>query len=132
LALREAGMIGAAKAAAKEGRGCRQPAWRSRSKTKADKAEIINLSSAWLDHRVANMEEELRRLEKQVAEAHRLIEALDFFRDDAADQGTKTHPCSLVVATSATGSIRQFVSKATRAEPPEWPFDLFSPPSHSA
>jgi hypothetical protein len=53
--------------------------------TKADKAEIINLSSAWLDHRVAKMEEELRRLEKQVAEAHRLIEALEFFRgDDAA------------------------------------------------
>jgi hypothetical protein len=38
------------------------------------------------------------------------------------------------VAMSGTGSIRQFVSKATRAEtPPEWPFDLAcSRPSQAA
>jgi hypothetical protein len=52
--------------------------------TKAEKTGVINFVSAWLDHRVAGIEEEMKRLQKRLADAERRIEALDFFRNDAA------------------------------------------------
>ena len=40
------------------------------------KAEIINFVSAWVEHRVANIEEELRQLQKEFAQIRRRTDAL--------------------------------------------------------
>ena len=42
--------------------------------TIAEKAEVINFASAWLDHKVAAFVEDLRQLERQVAEICRRID----------------------------------------------------------
>jgi len=44
--------------------------------TKAEKAEVIDFISGWMDHKVAAIEEELKQLQRQVAEARRRIDAL--------------------------------------------------------
>jgi hypothetical protein len=44
--------------------------------TIAEKAEVINFASAWLDHKVAAFVEDLRQLERQVAEICRRIDRL--------------------------------------------------------
>jgi len=44
--------------------------------TKAEKAEVIDFFSALLDHKVAWMEEDLRELSLEVADARRRIAAL--------------------------------------------------------
>ena len=36
--------------------------------TKAEKAEVINFFSGWLDHKVAAIEEEIKQLELQIRE----------------------------------------------------------------
>ena len=44
--------------------------------TKAEKAEVINFVSAWLDHKVAAIEEEIKQLQRQQAELRRRVDAL--------------------------------------------------------
>jgi hypothetical protein len=77
-ALQAAGLVGAAKQAAKEGRGAvssarlseiphsflgvPSPANSRNAPMNKQQAELINFASAWLDRRVANMEEEIKQL----------------------------------------------------------------------
>jgi hypothetical protein len=44
--------------------------------TKAEKAEVINFVSAWLDHKVAAIEEGIKQLQRQQAELRRRVDAL--------------------------------------------------------